>query len=816
MVIYPLDRCLARSPDEKGQSCMLIDHLRAVAEAMGSPGGSRGERLCFLAGLLHDAGKSSRLWQDYINTPPRERPRSGVAHAFAGAMLFAVLLKELLEYWKPSRLEREALLAAGLDLICFIYHHHGSIPDTMGDYPPWYGEYTAENLRSCDLLGLFGLVGGYFPELAHLLKVLPDALGKKLEEVGAAWNKWRNTALDYTADILEQGNPYGKAAEVCLLRNWTNHRLIAGDRLHAAGVDPRSEVDSTIDTEEAGDVLNNLASFCVTRKGKLSQEGARDMLLEKRESCRRAAISTLLYRHDARVFTLELPTGYGKTLTALSAALAAVNEGLCRRIIYVAPYLSILSQAAAEIAGATGLETLLHHHLAALENLPAAGNSTDQIEETAVDTWMSPIVATTYNQFFRAFFPRRGQHTMRLKGLRGSFVIIDEPQIIASTSWIPFLSLVEAAALELNCRFLFTTATLPETGGGLFALEPVSLGREEALFDRYKVENVGCLEESGLACAAVKAYRDKGSTGVILNTIQDVALLYDSVRELLSEDERANLYFLSGRLTPLHKRARLKTIKEALSKSQPVLVISTQVLEAGVDLSFRVLFRALPLLPSVIQAAGRCNRHGESDPGTVYLFDFHRGGSIETRRYVYRDAVQREVTDKVLGAAAQFDESASTSLIRDYYRECYRRNPHQAALRKIEAAAYGHWEELAGLEPFGPEIPTCGVFVPLTYGEIPEIVRRGLNFFNLEGPEALWEFYTQSGYIGALSFSDRRRFMTLMYQFMVALPLQAAGEIGEPVPNRALLRLRYPSLYRTDIGLSMATSTTEPLSEQFI
>ena len=94
-------------------------------------------------------------------------------------------------------------------------------------------------------------------------------------------------------------------------------------------------------------------------------------------------------------------------------------------------------------------------------------------------------------------------------------------------------------------------------------------------------------------CIRDRAYRDKGSTGVILNTIQDVALLYDSVRELLSEDERANLYFLSGRLTPLHKRARLKTIKEALSKSQPVLVISTQVLEAGVDLSFRVLFREM-------------------------------------------------------------------------------------------------------------------------------------------------------------------------------------------------------------------------------
>lgn len=816
MVIYPLARCLARPQDEKGRHHLLVDHLRTVAEAMGRPDGERGERLCFLAGLLHDAGKTCSPWQDYINTPPQERRSRGVAHSFAGAMLFAVLLKELLENWNPPRREREALLETGLILIYYIYHHHGAIPDTMGDYPPWHGEYTAEDLICCDLDGLFELVGGYFPELGHLQKTAPAELERRLERVAAAWKKWRDVALDHTAGILEQGNPFGAAAGVCLLRNWANHRLIAGDRLHASGVDPRTAVGGTVMPEEAEAVLDKIAVFCAARKEELFREGARDKLLEKRERCRQAALVALSRHGGARLFTLELPTGYGKTLTALSAALAAVAGGLSGRIIYVAPYLSILSQAAAEISEATGLETLVHHHLAALENLPDVGTSAVPLEDTVVDTWLAPVVATTYNQFFRAFFPRRGQHTMRLKGLQDAFVIVDEPQTVASTSWVPFLTMVEAAARELNCRFLFTTATLPETRGGLFELEPVSLGREEALFDRYRVENIGCVDENSLACVVMRAFREKGSAAVILNTIQDAALVYEAVKGLFNEGEKNQLYFLSGRLTPLHKRARLSEIRGVLDEKEPVLVISTQVLEAGVDLSFRVLYRALPLLPSVIQAAGRCNRHGEEKFGTVVLFDFRRGGTDDTRRYVYRDAMQREVTDMLFGAVSTFNESAAGDLIRDYYRECHRRNSHQAALRKIEAAAYGHWGELAGLEPFGPDIPIYGVFVPLLSGELPKTVQRGMRYFEVKGPESLWERYAKRGYIDALNFADRRCFMTLIYQFMVPVPLDVAGEIGEPAANRTLLRLRYPSLYRDAIGLSLAGSSTEPLSEQFI
>jgi CRISPR-associated helicase Cas3/CRISPR-associated endonuclease Cas3-HD len=817
MVGYPLADCWARPPDEAGREHLLADHLRAVAAAMGRPDGDYGKRLRFLAGLLHDAGKASERWQKYIRSSAAERCKGGVPHAFAGAMLFALLLEELLAAWRPAWREKKALLAAGLSLVYFIYHHHGPVPDTVGDYPPWQGEHGAEELFTCDLQGIFALASGYFPELARLEAALvPSELSRKLAGVAAAWKKWQDAALDHIAGELERGNRFAAGARICVVKNRENHRLITGDRLHAAGIDPSRVPGETITAPEAEAALERLETFCAHRKENLHRDGARGELLEMREKSRRAALTALRRNPDARFFTLELPTGYGKTLTALSVGLAAVAAGRASRLIYVAPYLSILSQAAAEISAATGLEILVHHHLAALEKLPAA--ETDPLEAVAMDTWSAPVVATTYNQFFRALFPERGQHTVRLKGLQGAFVIVDEPQTVAATSWVPFLAVTEAAAQELDCRFLFTTATLPELSGGVFELEPVSLGREDALFDRYRVQSIGSLAEDQLAEKVVETFRVRGATTVIQNTIQDAALVYDRIKALLREDERRRLYFLSGRLTPLHKRARLAEIRRVLDAKEPALVVSTQVLEAGVDLSFRVVFRARPLFPSVIQAAGRCNRHGEgeTEPGAVYLFDFRRGGTEDTRRYIYRDVVRREVTDVLLQRTPAFEERASGRLIRDYYRECFRRNPHQGALQKIEAAAYGHWRELAGIDPFGPEHPTCGVFVPRSYDKVPEVVRQGLDYFAVGDPEALWTRYTARGFLGTLDFEDRRRFMALMYQFLVPVPVEVAREVGEPVADRTLLRLRYATYYREDIGLSLVAPADEPLSEQFI
>lgn len=816
LVRYPLENCIARPKDEHERNYPLIDHLLMVGRSMGDPKGDYNSRLSFLSGLLHDVGKARTKWQDYIRLPEEERRKKTVPHAFAGSMLFALMFDLLLQTWPLTKREKEVLYHYGLSLIYFVYNHHGKVPDLIEPFPPWQAEFSPEDLIEADLDGLTRLIISYFPELGYLKTNLDlEFLCDHFKSISTSWSNWQNKALSYVSRIQRDGNLYVQSARMYLLNNVQNNQLIAGDRLHAAGFESVEHGEDSIPTQRAAEILEQIAVFCTIRRRELITEGSNKLLLEKRESCREAALENFHKSRSNRLFTLELPTGYGKTLTSLSVALDAVARGLSRRIIYVAPYISILSQAANEIGNATGLEVLVHHHMSSLEGNFENNSGSD--ENIPSESWLAPVTCTTYNQFFRAIFPARSQHTLRLSGLKDAFVIIDEPQTIASASWSPFLTLLETVTQELNCQVLFTTATMPELEGCLLESECLSLGREIPLFNRYLVETLGRLDEESLSKKVVDVFETNPSVAVIMNTIKDAALVYKRVKEKLDTSQDINLYFLSGQLTPLHKKQRIEEIKEALKAKKPVIVVCTQVLEAGVDLSFRLVFRALPLIPSIIQAAGRCNRHGEKDrPGILYLFDFHRGGEEDTRRYVYRNSVQREVTDLCLQKYPGFEEMQSVDVVKEYYHECFKRNDSLAMLRLIEDAAIGNSSDLAELEPFGSEnIFEYGIYVPLLYGVPPKMIAQAFRYFGVSGPEELWGLYVKRGFLASLNFVDHKRFMSLISQFIVQVSEIVAREIGERFPGRTVMRLRYPSLYKDDIGLSLLDITTS-YDEQFI
>lgn len=821
MVKYSLEECIARPTDEDGTVYSLIDHLKCVAHSMGDTHGGSQARLNFLAGLLHDSGKACSAWQDYIRLPKKLR-KKGVPHSYAGAMLFALMLMELLEKWKPVKREKDEIIHHGLRLIYYIYSHHGQYPDIAGKYPPWQGGFTTNDLFSADLSGIIDLVSQNFSELAYLKNhINKQFFDSRFEEITLIWPKWQNRFAAFVVRRLREGNEYVQSATLCLQNHLENHLLIASDRLHAAGIDDEQINNSVITNSQAMDILHRISVFCSRRTEELASTGANHLLLEKRGLCRTNALD--LYNkctENTKIFSLELPTGYGKTLTALSVALASVARGECNRIIYVAPYISILSQAADEIREATGLDVLVHHHLSALNRI-SEEDVNEELESIYLDSWLAPVITTTYNQLFRALFPIRSQHTLRLTGLQNAFVIIDEPQSIATVSWNPFLSLVEATSKDLNCCFLFVTATLPVLEGGILESNCVSLGREEPLFSRYYVKNIGQLDEESLALRVAEEFKKTGSVAVILNTIKDAALVYEKsieyLKGYLKDNPKAKVFFLSGMLTPQHKHYVIAQISIVLQAKNPVLVVSTQMLEAGVDLSFRIIFRALPLLPSVVQAAGRCNRHGEkNEQGILYLFDFRRGGETDTRRFVYRDANQREISDYYLNKHPVFEEKQSLSIISDYYHECYQRLDSQAMLQKIQGAASGHASELFDIEPFGNEGAfKYSIFVPKVIGELSKAIVNALKYFGVDCLEGLWDKYTSRNFLAQLDFMERKRLMGLMSQFIVQANEEVAQEIGEPYENRSILRLRYPSIYDTNIGLSLVVMN-KPMAEQFL
>lgn len=757
---------------------------------MGCPDGDERDRLRFLAGLLHDAGKSRCSWQEYVRGQGR-----GVPHAFAGAMLFALCLDEFLKKWDLQLKQKIALLFLGVGLTHFLYEHHGEIPDINGEYPPWIKSFAPTDLRECDLQGILALVAQYFPELKDLADLckLPSVLESRLQDIALRWRKWSNDALRHANKLLEEGNPYSIGARLSL--QVENARLVAADRFHAAGISSKELPEEFISPGLARKAISRIEEFCLARHKVFAAAGANEHLLKTRKEWRQKAVENFVRERGSRLFTLELPTGYGKTLASLTVALKAVELGLSRRIIYVAPYLSILSQAAAEIQGSTALNVMIHHHLSALERFAEEEGE----EDVLLESWRSPIVATTFNQLFRALFPSRAQHTLRLQGLKDSFVIMDEPQIITSEVWNLFLALMEAATVELNTRILLTTATLPGVEGGIFGTA-VSLGKAEAVTSRFLVQVRGEGDEEYLAREAVQAFQDYGSTAVICNTVKDAAEVYQRVKELLPGE---HVYFLSGRLTPLHKRARIEEIRQALGRGFRAMVVCTQVLEAGVDLSFRVVLRALPVIPSIVQAAGRCNRHGEGETGLLRVVNFLRGGETDTRCYVYRDRDQREVTNQCLAAYPVFPEEKASQVVRDFYRECFRRNTRQAVLEKILESAGGCYSVLSNIHPFGPEVPGSGIFVPGWWGSPPRTVQAALKRFRISHPREIWELYARKGFLSSLSFIERKVFMGLMNYFVVQVPAEMAGQVGEPIAGRTLLRLSYESLYKEDTGLSV-------------
>ncbi|QGP92359.1 Type III restriction enzyme, res subunit [Neomoorella glycerini] len=797
---YSFAECIARPDGVKGEKYSLQEHLLAVAQKMGEAEGNAYERLRFLAGLLHDAGKTQTAWQEYVRQPDKLR---GVPHAYAGAMLFAVCLDQLLKIWQPKMKEKQALLRLGVGLTHYLYNHHGEVPDINGEYPPWVGRYVAGDLINCDLKAIFTLTGNYFPELNYFVREdgLLTAIESTLADITVRWPKWCNEAIKYSFRLLEQGNRYIIGASLAL--QLENSRLICADRVHAAGFLTEDSPEEYITSECARQILQSIDDFCKKRRQALEATGAAKLLLDGREKWRQKALKEFSKEAGANVFTLELPTGYGKTLTSLSIALKAIEQGLCRKIIYVAPYLSILSQATEEIARSTGLEVMTHHYLSALNRL--FEDEKEKEEDILLETWRAPVVTTTFNQLFLALFPSRAQHTLRLEGLKDAFIIIDEPQILSANVWNLFLALLEACTRELNTKVLLTTATLPALEGGLFG-QVVSLGKAVPILSRYSVTSLSEINEQHLAEEAVQAYRDYRSVSVILNTIKDAARVYHLIKELIPEEP---VFFLSGRLTPLHKKARVDEIKNALATGKGVLVVSTQVLEAGVDLSFRVVLRARPVIPSIVQAAGRANRHGEGEIGNLYVVDFRRENEIDTRCYVYRDRDQREVTDWCLTKYTKFTESEAARIIRDYYDECFRRNTHQAILEKVIQAAAGHYSTFAGLHPFGTEIFQYGVFVPHLICALPETLKNVMTKFNIDTPEQIWERYVARGYLNSLKFRERKAFMGLMNYFTVHVPEKVASKVGEAVEGKMLLRLKQDAYYKTDTGLSLIEAEDE-------
>ena len=329
------------------------------------------------------------------------------------------------------------------------------------------------------------------------------------------------------------------------------------------------------------------------------------------------------------IFSLTVPTGGGKTLASLGFALEHAKHHNKSRIIYAIPFTSIIEQNADVFRHFLGDEVVLEHH-SSLDVDPRSENAASRL---ATENWDAPLIVTTNVQLFESLFASRTSRCRKLHNLVNSIIILDEAQQVPRDFHAPITQAMQQLSDHFGVTWVLCTATQPELGeekdpfgrvlhAGLKSVREI-IPDPKKLAQKLKRVNVELPvnpdQPTSWETLAIEIATEPCCL-VIVNKRQDARTLY----ELLPDD--GNAFHLSANMCAEHRSTALKAIRQKLAERRkgdttPLRVISTQLIEAGVDVDFPVVFRAMAGLDSIAQAAGRCNREGKMpEPGRVIVF----------------------------------------------------------------------------------------------------------------------------------------------------------------------------------------------------
>ncbi len=548
----------------------MINHLRRVGKLAGdfaSPFG--GDGIASAAGLLHDMGKADPEWQKLLLKCERgERRRIGIDHKSAGA-LFA---------------ERFGGSAWAVGLL--VQAHHGGLQSPHKGFEPWlalHRDFDGPRRAQAALQAeMHDLMQGLAPSVPEFVKSGRDA---------ELFLRMAYSAL-VDADSLDTeghqlgGAPSTRGSAMPLTELWRRFEL------------------NRLEPQFPDSIVNRVRR-------------------EVHEACLQAA------SRPRGIFRLTVPTGGGKTRSAMAFALRhGMTHGL-RRVIVAVPYTTITQQTAGVYRGifedhfSDATPVVLEHHTGAAEGVGRAGGDDDNFAPEAVwqrlaaENWDAPIVVTTTVQLFDSLFSNRRSKTRKLHNLAGSVIVLDEAQGLPAALLAPILDALRQLTQDYSASVVLSTATQPA-----FELIPEfsEVVAHEIVpdharhFELLKRVDYEFRTDSPKDWSEVAAWmRREKSVLAVVNTKRHAAELLDTLND-------QDALHLSTRLCGAHRRLVLEETKRRLRNAEPCRVVSTQVVEAGVDLDFPTVFRAEAPLDAIIQAAGRCNREGTRRCGRVVVF----------------------------------------------------------------------------------------------------------------------------------------------------------------------------------------------------
>lgn len=610
---------IAHRREKDGESQSLCSHLTRTSILSGQFAAKIGlKEAGRLIGLLHDLGKASNAFDNYIKTvtglndpdadeyAEAKEQKGKIDHSSAGAQIL---------YRTLSKQGPEGIIAAQVLSLCIASHHSGLIDCLL---PAGEDNFTRRVTKSEEKTHTEEAISCLRDnEMQKLTKLLSsEALVKRIVEK----IKSLKENNDHQDTVMFK---YG------LLVRFLFSCLIDADRLNTADFEfPRNARIRNYGKYCSWNVLvERLNTKLKEFENKNDKNEVDNLRNEVSQCCFEFATK------PKGIYQLTVPTGGGKTLASLRFALNHAKHHKMDRVFYVIPFTSIIDQNADEVRkiledkddnGKYLDRVVLEHH----SNLTPEEESRRQ--NLLSENWDAPIVFTTQVQFLETLFGSGTRSVRRLHQLANSVIIFDEVQTIPVRCVHIFNVALRFLANNCGASVILCTATQPL----LDKVEPIHrslsispkqkiIQDEKKLFQKLKRLEVfdvrkekNAWSEGEVADLAEKELQEMGSVLIIVNKKDSARLLYQK----LAERNITDIYHLSTNMCPAHRLNVLNIVKDRLEKNQPVICVSTQLIEAGVDIDFGTVIRYLSGLDSITQAAGRCNRNGRrSKLGRVYI-----------------------------------------------------------------------------------------------------------------------------------------------------------------------------------------------------
>jgi CRISPR-associated endonuclease/helicase Cas3 len=564
----------AHSENDRHEKHLLSDHLCETAKFTESFTWKLAYKPVFyLAGLMHDLGKYQREFQRYLETGGK---RGSVPHASWGAG------------W--SRLRRLIEASVAID------GHHKGLPNNSA----WKSD--TEPFRREEVEGFHEIVKTFLSDLGIEI----DSFNA-LESLSFSDASEREIFIRYLFSALTDSD---------WLSTEKHFNKIAFDT-RSSLVLPVDELISKLEMEFSKKPRNGTIN--------LMRNETRFQALQKADM-------------PCGFYSLALPTGMGKTLTSMAWALNHAKKNRLKRIIVVLPFVNIIDQTAQILKEIFGDDWVLEHHSGYNEDEKTIGENEknysviEQRKKLACENWDYPIIVTTTVQFFESLFSNRPSRCRKVHNIAESVVIFDEVQTLPKEVVLPTLQMLKNVLPIMKTSFLFCTATQPafekrENFDGIDNITPLIENPDE-LYEgtkRVKYYFINDLSPVDSGRLLEIASQETKSILVIFNTKKAALEFYNSAK---NNQCRERQYHLSTAMCPSHRKNVIENIRTDLKAGKNILVSSTQLIEAGVDFDFPVVFRAIAPLEAIIQAAGRCNRENKlgKSGGKVFLFKLFDSG----------------------------------------------------------------------------------------------------------------------------------------------------------------------------------------------